>query len=55
MESKILTACPSVYAVGDEYQICALVNSECTMWVEVEGNATLTIRTAYCVREDFSI
>ncbi len=37
MESKILTVCPSVYAVGDEYQICALVNSECTMWVEVEG------------------
>lgn len=28
---------PSVYAVGHEYQVCVLVERECTMWVEVGG------------------
>ena len=26
---------PSVYAVEKEYQICVLVKSECTMWVQI--------------------
>lgn len=28
---------PSVYIVDGEYQICVLVESECTMWVEIAG------------------
>ena len=37
MNYELLSTYPSVYAVGEEYQICALVKSECTMWVEVAG------------------
>lgn len=33
----MLESPPSVFAVEDEYQICALVDAECTMWVEVGG------------------
>lgn len=35
--SPLIVGYPSVYAVEDEYQICVLVASECTMWVEVDG------------------
>ena len=34
---KLLACPPSVFAVEDEYQICALVGAECTMRVEVGG------------------
>ena len=34
---KLLSCPPSVFAVGEEYQVCALVDAECTMWVEVAG------------------
>ncbi len=37
MMNSLLEGFPSVYAVEDEYQICAVVSSECTMWVEVDG------------------
>ena len=38
MNEKPLLACPpSVFAVEGDYQICALVSAECTMWVEVGG------------------
>ena len=33
--SGMMTADPSVYAVGDEYQICVAVERECTMWVQI--------------------
>ncbi len=33
----LMTVDPSVYAVGDSYQICVLVSKETTMWVEVNG------------------
>ncbi|MCI8331223.1 MAG: metallophosphoesterase [Clostridiales bacterium] len=35
MESKILATYPSVFVVGEEYHICALVDKECTMWVTI--------------------
>ena len=35
--SSLFSCPPSVYVVNGEYQICALVESECTMWVEVAG------------------
>lgn len=35
--TPLLSCPPSVFAVASEYQICALVDSECTMWVEVGG------------------
>ncbi len=35
--SEMLLAEPSVFAVEDRYQICVIVASECTMWVEVGG------------------
>ncbi len=38
-KGKLLEGWPSVYAVEDEYQVCALVEAECTMWVEVGGRA----------------
>lgn len=37
MNGELLMTYPSVYAVGNQYQICALVTGECTMWVEVAG------------------
>ena len=37
MTSELMMTYPSVYAVGDQYQVCTLVKSECTMWVEVAG------------------
>lgn len=37
MTSELMMTYPSVYAVGNEYQICTLVKKECTMWVEVAG------------------
>ena len=37
-EEKSLFSCPpSVFVVDGEYQICVLVESECTMWAEVGG------------------
>lgn len=33
----MMLADASVYAVGDEYQICVAVKKECTMWVEIGG------------------
>lgn len=39
MKNSLLAVSPSVFAVEGEYQICALVQSECTMWVEVEGKS----------------
>lgn len=33
----LLETYPSVYVVNGEYQICALVTAETTMWVEVDG------------------
>jgi len=36
-ESANMMTWPSVYAVEDEYLVCALVKTECTMWVEVDG------------------
>lgn len=35
--SSLLSCPPSVFAVEGEYQICALVEGECTMWAEVGG------------------
>ncbi len=35
--SENLSTYPSVYVVEDEYLICALVKTECTMWAEVNG------------------
>ncbi len=35
--NSLLCGFPSVYAVENEYQICVVVSSECTMWVEVNG------------------
>lgn len=37
--APLLAAAPSVFAVEDEYRICALVSAECTMWVEVDGES----------------
>ena len=31
MTSELMMTYPSVYAVGNDYQICTLVKSECTM------------------------
>ena len=36
-ESANMATYPSVYAVEDEYLVCVLVKTECTMWVEVAG------------------
>ena len=36
-ESANMATYPSVYAVEDEYLVCVLVKTECTMWVEVDG------------------
>lgn len=36
-KEKLLVVEPSVFVVEDEYQVCALVSAECTMWVEVAG------------------
>lgn len=33
--TDVLLADPSVFAVEDRYQICVIVASECTMWVQV--------------------
>lgn len=35
--AQLLSCPPSVFAVAGEYQVCALVESECTMWVEAGG------------------
>lgn len=37
MNSEIMSVHPSVFAVENEYQICVLVKTECTMWVEVDN------------------
>ena len=37
--TQLLSCPPSVFTVEDEYQICALVEGECTMWAEVDGVA----------------
>ncbi len=36
-ESANMATYPSVYAVEDDYLVCVLVKTECTMWVEVGG------------------
>ena len=37
MDSANMMTFPSVYAVEDDYLVCVLVKTECTMWVEVDG------------------
>ena len=36
-DASLFSCDPSVFIVNGEYQICALVESECTMWVEIAG------------------